>query len=261
LVHNGVLNVTSQMRRNIFVKTVTDHASPDHIEVMLRECCTFKHGVEHMHVLPLCAIVLDEGSPMAIYPQTSYGNLKLYLRQLGENRHNDALSTRDVVGMAIQILHGLQYIVKKKLEFSDLATRNCYLDEGLTVKISDNALARDIFPEDYQCLGDNVNRPIKWLAIEAISKYIYSPASDVWSFGITLWELWTLADQPYMDIDPFEMVSFLKEGGRLYQPSNCPDPLYRCMCCCWAYDAAERPTISKLIKYLEEFYRTLGAFF
>ena len=99
------------------------------------------------------------------------------------------------------------------------------LDEGWIIRIGDAALARDLFPEDYQCLGDNVNRPIKWLALEAISKYIYSPANDVWSFGITLWELWTLAEQPYEEIDPFEMVSFLKEGGRLYQPQNCPDAL------------------------------------
>ncbi|XP_063721288.1 uncharacterized protein LOC134847925 [Symsagittifera roscoffensis] len=276
----------------ITVKTVKEQSSVGQIDTMLHECHVFSSvsASECTHVLPCLTVVYGNQEnnlpssqsehnpkeiqgvkgerdkevnkyyppPLVVYPQTTFGILKLHLRHLRSTRQS--LTTRDVVGMGIQILHGLQFIVKSKLEFNDLATRNCFLDDGWVVKIGDAALARDLFPEDYQCLGDNVNRPIKWLAIEAISKYIYSPANDVWSFGITLWELWTLAENPYEDIDPFEMVSFLKEGGRLYQPQNCPDALYRCMCSCWAYDAVERPNISKLIKYLQEFYTALGAF-
>lgn len=99
------------------------------------------------------------------------------------------------------------------------------VDDNLKVQIADNALSRDLFPSDYHCLGDNENRPIKWLAIESLLHKTFSPPSDVWSFGVLLWELTTLAQQPYVEIDPFEMAAYLKDGYRLAQPINCPDEL------------------------------------
>lgn len=117
----------------------------------------------------------------------------------------------------------------------------------LHVKLTDMALSRDFFPNDYHCLGDNENRPIKWMAIESINRREFSTASDVvnnssggftllifhpefikilqWSFGVVLWEITTLAQQPYAEIDPFEVSHVLKDGYRLTQPVNCPDEL------------------------------------
>lgn len=99
------------------------------------------------------------------------------------------------------------------------------VNEKLKVQVTDNALSRDLFPSDYHCLGDNENRPIKWLALESLLHKTFSPSSDVWSFGVLLWELTTLAQQPYVEIDPFEMAAYLKDGYRLAQPVNCPDEL------------------------------------
>lgn len=99
------------------------------------------------------------------------------------------------------------------------------VDDKLRVQITDNALSRDLFPADYHCLGDNENRPVKWLAAEALQRRAFAPASDVWSFGVLLWELTTLAQQPYQEIDSFEMAVYLRDGYRLAQPINCPDEL------------------------------------
>lgn len=99
------------------------------------------------------------------------------------------------------------------------------MDDKLRIQVTDNALSRDLFPSDYHCLGDNENRPVKWLAIESLVQKMFSVSSDVWSFGVLLWELTTLAQQPYIEIDPFEMASYLKDGYRLAQPINCPDEL------------------------------------
>lgn len=93
------------------------------------------------------------------------------------------------------------------------------------VKLTDNALSRDLFPQDYYCLGDRENRPLKWMALETISSRQFSEASDIWSFGILVWEMFTLARQPYQDVDAFEMESYLRDGYRLAQPLNCPDEL------------------------------------
>ena len=99
------------------------------------------------------------------------------------------------------------------------------MDDQLRVKLCDLALSRDLFPNDYHCLGDNENRPVKWLSLEALTERRFSPAADVWSFGVLFWELMTLAQQPYVEVDPFEMAAYLREGYRLAQPVNCPDEL------------------------------------
>lgn len=99
------------------------------------------------------------------------------------------------------------------------------IDEQLQVKLADSSLARDLFPEDYSCLGDSENRPIKWLALETLQKKSFSEASDTWAFGVLMWELCTLARQPYQEIVNDDMEQFLSEGYRLAQPVNCPDEL------------------------------------
>ena len=91
--------------------------------------------------------------------------------------------------------------------------------------LSDSALSKDLFPEDYHCLGDNENRPAKWLSVEALVERKFSLASDIWAFGVLLWELMTRAEQPYAEIDAFEMPGALRAGLRLLQPANCPDKL------------------------------------
>ncbi|XP_056645612.1 tyrosine-protein kinase Drl isoform X2 [Diorhabda sublineata] len=131
------------------------------------------------------------------------------------------------------------------------------VDDKLNVLVADNALSRDLFPSDYHCLGDNENRPVKWLAIESLLHKSFSPSSDVWSFGVLLWELTTLAQQPYVEIDPFEMAAYLKDGYRLAQPINCPDELFAVMAYCWAMSAEERPNFTQLHVCLQEFYAQL----
>ncbi|KAL5005369.1 hypothetical protein ScPMuIL_018825 [Solemya velum] len=123
-----------------------------------------------------------------------------------------------------------------------------------------NALSRDLFPADYNCLGDNENRPIKWLAIEALLEHHFSSATDLWAFGVTLWELMTLGQQPYADIDPFEMAAYLQEGYRIAQPMNCPDELFSVMAYCWALNPDERLKFPQLLACLQDFYTALGRY-
>lgn len=91
--------------------------------------------------------------------------------------------------------------------------------------MGDSALSRDLFPNDYYCLGDNENRPVKWMAFETLKKKLTVSGSDCWSFGVLLWELITLAAMPYEEVDCFELEGFLRDGYRLEHPVNCPDEL------------------------------------
>lgn len=162
--------------------------------------------------------------------------------------------------MTLQIVNGMQYLHKNRHLHKDVAARNCLINQELKIQIADNALSRDLFPNDYHCLGDNKNRPIKWMAIESLERKKFSTASDIWSFGVLLWELLTLCQQPYADIDPFEMSAYLQDGFRLTQPVNCPDELFTVMACCWALAPNERPTFSQISVFTNEFNNQLVKF-
>uniref|UniRef100_A0AAZ3RWT8 Tyrosine-protein kinase RYK n=1 Tax=Oncorhynchus tshawytscha TaxID=74940 RepID=A0AAZ3RWT8_ONCTS len=248
--------------KQCFVKTVKDHASEVQVTMMLTESCKLR-GLHHRNLLPICHVCTEEGEkPMVLLPYMDWGNLKLFLRQckLAEANNPQAISQQDLVHMAIQIACGMSYLARREVIHKDLASRNCVIDDSMQVKICDNALSRDLFPMDYHCLGDNENRPVRWMALESLLNNDFSSASDVWAFGVTLWELMTLGQTPYVDIDPFEMAAYLKDGYRIAQPINCPDELFAVMACCWALDPEERPKFQQLVQCLTEFHAALGAY-
>uniref|UniRef100_A0ABM5G2T9 Tyrosine-protein kinase RYK isoform X2 n=1 Tax=Pogona vitticeps TaxID=103695 RepID=A0ABM5G2T9_9SAUR len=248
--------------KQVFVKTVKDQASEVQVTMMLTESCKLR-GLHHRNLLPISHVCIEEGEkPMVLLPYMNWGNLKLFLRQckLVEANNPQAISQQDLVHMAIQIACGMSYLARREVIHKDLAARNCVIDDALQVKITDNALSRDLFPMDYHCLGDNENRPVRWMALETLVNNEFSGASDVWSFGVTLWELMTLGQTPYVDIDPFEMAAYLKDGYRIAQPINCPDELFAVMACCWALDPEERPKFQQLVQCLTEFHAALGAY-
>ncbi|CAB1323754.1 unnamed protein product, partial [Coregonus sp. 'balchen'] len=229
--------------KQCFVKTVKDQASEVQVTMMLTESCKLR-GLHHSHV---CT---EEGEkPMVLLPYMNWGNLKLFLRQCKLAEANNP-----------QISCGMSYLARREVIHKDLAARNCVIDDSMQVKICDNALSRDLFPTDYHCLGDNENRPVRWMALESLLNNDFSTASDVWAFGVTLWELMTLGQTPYVDIDPFEMAAYLKDGYRIAQPINCPDELFAVMACCWALDPEERPKFQQLVQCLTEFHAALGAY-
>uniref|UniRef100_A0A665UQ34 receptor protein-tyrosine kinase n=1 Tax=Echeneis naucrates TaxID=173247 RepID=A0A665UQ34_ECHNA len=239
--------------KQVFVKTVKGSV---HIPLLIF-ISVFRN------LLPISHVCTEDGEkPMVLLPFMAWGNLKLFLRQckLAEANNPQAISQQDLVYMAIQIACGMSYLARREVIHKDLAARNCVIDDNMQVKITDNALARDLFPMDYHCLGDNENRPVRWMALESLLNNDFSSASDVWAFGVTLWELMTLGQTPYVDIDPFEMSAYLKDGYRIAQPINCPDELFAVMACCWALDPEERPKFQQLVQCLTEFHAALGAY-
>ncbi|TKC43272.1 hypothetical protein EI555_014103, partial [Monodon monoceros] len=167
--------------KQAFVKTVKDQASEIQVTMMLTESCKLR-GLHHRNLLPITHVCIEEGEkPMVILPYMNWGNLKLFLRQckLVEANNPQAISQQDLVHMAIQIACGMSYLARREVIHKDLAARNCVIDDTLQVKITDNALSRDLFPMDYHCLGDNENRPVRWMALESLVNNEFSSASDV----------------------------------------------------------------------------------
>ncbi|XP_059159573.1 tyrosine-protein kinase RYK-like isoform X2 [Physella acuta] len=248
--------------QDVFIKTVTDQAKTDQVQLFLTESVLLKSLI-HPNLHNILGACLDNpDQPLVVYPYLQEGNMKKFLLKcrMSECGSRYTLNTQQLVYMAIQMIRGIQYLHRKKLIHKDIATRNCIVGTDLVVKVTDNSLARDLFPGDYNCLGDNENRPVKWMAIEALMQKRFSPASDVWAFGVTLWEMMTLGQQPYADVDPFEMTAYLQEGYRIAKPHNCPDELFSLMACCWALSPDERPKFPQLITYLQNFYMALGRY-
>ncbi|GLH09473.1 Tyrosine-protein kinase Dnt [Gryllus bimaculatus] len=235
----------------VLVKTVADHAAQGQVSLLLQEGMAM-YGVTHKHVLSVLGVSIEDHTAPFLYKILFLQKCKLCPEGVAHT-----LTTQEVVEMALQAASAVHFLHKRRLVHRDLAARNCVVDEKLRVKVADNALARDLFPADYHCLGDNENRPIKWLAVESLLHKHFSTASDVWSFGVLLWELTTLAQQPYAEVDPFEMGAYLRDGYRLAQPVNCPDELFAVMAYCWAVNPDERPTLSQLLICLQEFHTQL----
>ena len=254
----------------VIVKTVSDQASKHQISLVMTEGMRF-YGLTHRNLMSITGTSADDPHrPLLIYPHMSNGILKLFLQKSSAHKNGSyegqiqTFLTQDLVQMALQIASAVIYLHKRRIIHRDLATRNCFVttadDNSFLVKVADNALSRDLFPNDYHCLGDNENRPIKWMALESLVRKEFSTGSDVWSFGVTLWELMTLGQQPYFEVDPFEMADYLRDGYRLFQPINCPDKLYEIMVCCWNAIPEARPSFPQLLSCLDDFHQTLGKY-
>ncbi|XP_061705835.1 vascular endothelial growth factor receptor 1 isoform X3 [Cydia pomonella] len=170
-----------------------------------------------------------------------------------EGRKPRPLTSRDLLAWAFQIARGMEYLANMKILHGDLAARNILLAEDNVVKICDFGLARSIYKNDEYQKKENSPLPVKWLAIECMTDRIFSTQSDVWSFGIVLWELFSLAKTPYPEISPQDLLQRLQEGHRLSKPPYADDRLYRVMRSCWEQRPTKRPTFTAL-------QETIGSF-
>ncbi|UYV62777.1 RYK [Cordylochernes scorpioides] len=184
LVYAGLHTDAPIGAQYVMVKTVSSHASPAQVSLLLSEGMRM-YGTDHHCILPVLGVCMDNPvRPMLLYPFCSRGNLKTFLLSCKTAGECHSLRSQDLVSMAVELVEGMIYLHQHGLIHRDLAARNCVVDEWLHVKIADNALARDLFPHDYHCLGDNENRPVKWLAYESLVYRDFSTASDVVSIHV-----------------------------------------------------------------------------
>ncbi|CAG9581177.1 unnamed protein product [Danaus chrysippus] len=258
-VYKGVFK-RGDTYEEVLVKTVSDAASAMQAALLLAEGLRLC-GLVHSNVLtPMAACAEEARKPLLVYCCVSHSsNLKRFLTscRLG---HQAAPATRELVDLGAQIACGLAYLHVQRVIHTDIATRNCIVDEKLRLRVTDNGLSRDLFPDDYHCLGDNENRPVKWMAPESLLQGQCTTSSDVWSLGITLWELATLGAAPLSELDAADVGAFLNGGYRPSQPHNCPDELYGLMSWCWTTSPSARPTAPQLLAALHDFRQALSTY-
>ncbi|KAK5849692.1 hypothetical protein PBY51_014006 [Eleginops maclovinus] len=161
------------------------------------------------------------------------------------------LTFNDLLSFAFQVAKGMEFLSSKNCIHRDLAARNVLVTKGRLVKIGDFGLARDIDNDSNYVVRGNVRLPVKWMAPESTFQGIYTMKSDVWAYGILLWEIFSLGVTPYpgMKVD-HTFYSMIERGFKMECPYYANDSVYGMMCKCWALDPCDRPTFSKLVSFV-----------
>jgi FMS-like tyrosine kinase 1 len=170
------------------------------------------------------------------------------------NIDSRAPKTSDLVSWSFQCSRGMEYLSSKKIIHGDLAARNILLCDGNVIKITDFGLSKSLY-KNYQITRDKkLPLPYKWLAIECFTDNIFSIQSDIWSYGILLWELFSLAQSPYPGFEQsVELYQFLIEGSRMEKPYVANDKIYQLMLQCWSKNPQERPLFHEISEVLGRF--------
>lgn len=205
MVYEGVARdvVKGKPEVKCAVKTVNENATDRERIEFLNEASVMKAFNTH-HVVRLLGVV-SQGQPTLVVMELMVnGDLKTYLRShrpdVCENFSKQPPTLKRILQMAIEIADGMSYLAAKKFVHRDLAARNCMVAEDMTVKIGDFGMTRDIYETDYYRKGTKGLLPVRWMAPESLKDGVFTSYSDVWSYGIVLWEMVTLASQPYQGL-------------------------------------------------------------
>uniref|UniRef100_A0A3P8T8H3 receptor protein-tyrosine kinase n=1 Tax=Amphiprion percula TaxID=161767 RepID=A0A3P8T8H3_AMPPE len=227
------------------------------MEDFLREAACMKE-FDHPNVMRLLGVCLQtvesEGypSPVVILPYMKHGDLHSYLLY---SRLGDCpvyLPSQMLVKFMTDIARGMEYLSSKNFIHRDLAARNCMLNENMNVCVADFGLSKKIYNGDYYRQGRISKMPVKWIAIESLADRVYTTKSDVWSFGVTMWEIATRGQTPYPGVENSEIYDYLRQGNRLKQPPDCLDCIYALMFSCWLLSPKDRPSFESLRCELEK---------
>ncbi|PKK19298.1 insulin receptor [Columba livia] len=257
MVYEGIAKdiVKGEPETRVAVKTVNESASLRERIEFLNEASVMK-GFSCHHVVRLLGVVSKGQPTLVVMELMAHGDLKSYLRSLRPDAENNPgrppPTLREMIQMAAEIADGMAYLNAKKFVHRDLAARNCMVAEDFTVKIGDFGMTRDIYETDYYRKGGKGLLPVRWMAPESLKDGVFTTYSDVWSFGVVLWEISSLAEQPYQGLSNEQVLKFVMDGGYLDQPDNCPERLHSLMQMCWQYNPKMRPTFIEIIEMLKD---------
>ncbi|XP_075415137.1 muscle, skeletal receptor tyrosine-protein kinase isoform X4 [Tenrec ecaudatus] len=251
----------------VAVKMLKEEASADMQADFQREAALMAEfdNPNIVKLLGVCAV----GKPMCLlFEYMAYGDLNEFLRSMAppsacSPSHSDVsrarvsspgpppLSCAEQLCIARQVAAGMAYLSERKFVHRDLATRNCLVAESMVVKIADFGLSRNIYSADYYKANENDAIPIRWMPPESIFYNRYTTESDVWAYGVVLWEIFSYGLQPYYGMAHEEVIYYVRDGHILACPENCPLDLYNLMRLCWSQLPADRPSFPSIHRILE----------
>ncbi|KAM8881731.1 vascular endothelial growth factor receptor 1 isoform 1-T1 [Synchiropus picturatus] len=265
----------------VAVKMLKEGATASEYSALMSELKILNYIGHHLNVVNLLGACTKPGGPlMVIVEYCCHGNLSAFLKnkrevfvqnrvacsvfdsrkvaaKIQEGNIKDPLFPEDLISYSFQVARGMEFLASRKCIHRDLAARNVLLSDNNVVKICDFGLARDIYKDpDYVRKGD-ARLPLKWMSPESIFDKVFTTQSDVWSYGILLWEIFSLGASPYpgLHIDE-DFCHRLRAGTRMRAPEYSTPEIYSTMLACWESSPTDRPTFSTLVQTLGDLLQT-----
>ncbi|XP_066912018.1 vascular endothelial growth factor receptor 1-like [Clytia hemisphaerica] len=240
----------------VAVKTLKDESDASQYKDLASELKILIHVGQHKNIVNLLGACTLEGKLRVILEFCFHGNLLTFLRSKRDSyqdvweKHKEDMSDEftnvDMLKIALDIAQGMEFLESRKCVHRDLAARNVLVSVDFTMKIGDFGLARDLINDEFYLKQTSGLVPIKWMPPEAIKDKIYNSLTDVWSYGIVLWEIYSLGGSPYPGLPAENLMKFLDSERRMECPDHCPISVYKVMLKCWSKVPFNRPSFKEI---------------
>ncbi|KAG7188679.1 hypothetical protein KM043_008301 [Ampulex compressa] len=239
----------------VAVKTLKVGSKTDEKLDFLSEVEVMKR-FEHKNIIKLLAVCIKCEPVLTVMEFMLYGDLKTYLlarRHLVNDRSyedSDEISNKKLTAMALDVARALSYLAQLKYVHRDVASRNCLVNAQRIVKLGDFGMTRPMYENDYYKFNRKGMLPVRWMAPESLGLGIFTPASDVWSYGVLLYEIVTFGSFPFQGMSNNEVLSHVKAGNSLVVPKGVKPHLENLIYSCWSVDHTKRPTAPEIVDFL-----------
>ncbi|KAL5022773.1 hypothetical protein ScPMuIL_001928 [Solemya velum] len=249
-VRKATLRMTLDTNLDVVIKIITDTSGDIIDDVLQNEINVFERTGTHPNIVHMFGVYkLADSCKTGIVMEYFDGpDLRSYLHMIKPNPNNDTLATTlfcKFMQFSLDIASGMNYLANKRIFHQNLAARNVFLENSTTAKVSDYGLSSRISSGS---LNYEDTAPFRWTALEVLKKQTYSSASDIWSFGVVLWEIFSYGAVPYSGISKNVLVEKLSKGERLEKPKLCTEEIFSIMSSCWCVDKSERPSFQDIME-------------